>query len=258
MTKELEVAIRAAKEAGKIMTEGWNTDLAVSSKADNSLVTEIDSQAEEKIISIIKETFPDHKIVAEESGTSGDNVDCWYIDPIDGTTNYSRRVPICGVSIALLKNGTPQVGVIYNPFTDELYQAEKGSGTLLNGVKVKPSDVTELSKAVIVVSYSHDPQIREKVTLLKTLTTANRTKREFGSAAYELGLLSSGRLDTMLLLGHKSWDYAAGVILIREAGGVVTNFEGGEWGIDDPNLVASGNEMLHRQFLESLRRDSGR
>lgn len=252
MGKELEVAIAAAKAAGQIMVDGWETDLAVKEKADNSLVTKIDSEAEEAIIEIVKGSFPDHKIVAEESGTSGEHGYCWYIDPIDGTTNYSRRIPICSVSIALARDGQVIAGVIYIPFMNELYTAELGQGCYLNGTKVVTSSVATYAKAVISVSYSHDEAIREKVAKMDHLITGNITKREYGSVAYELALAASGRLDVCLNMGHSDWDYAAGCLLVREAGGQVTDFEGKAWGLGGKKLLAAGNSKLHQEVLQLL------
>lgn len=253
MSKELEVAIHAAQEAGAVLVKGWETEIAIASKADNSLVTKVDEESEEKIIGIIKQHFPDHKITAEESGSQGESDYCWYIDPIDGTTNYSRRVPLCVVSIALAKGQDVILGVIYNPFTQELYQAEKGQGAYLNNQKIQSSNNADLEKAVIAVSYSHDKAIRARVAGLSGLTTNNRTKREYGSAAYELALLASGRLDVCFLLDHKSWDYAAGVVICTEAGAVVSSLESETFDLRETSVVAAGNQTLHQEFLNSIK-----
>lgn len=252
MTKELEVAIQAAKEAGQIMVEGWETDLVVTSKADNSLVTKIDGLAEEKIIATIKKTFPDYKIMAEESGSQGSSGYCWYIDPIDGTTNYSRRVPICGVNIALAKDNQVVLGVFFNPFTNELYYAEKDFGSFLNDKKIATSDVTQISNAVLAFSYSHDPAVREKAVQMGSSIMASRTKREYGSVAYELALVASGRLDAAIHIGHNDWDYAAGSILIKEAGGVVVDFSGQDWELNGKDMLTVGNKELERALQKLL------
>ena len=253
MSKELEVAVEAAKEAGKIMVAGWQTDLATVSKADNSLVTKIDGLSEEKIISIIQETFPDHKIVGEEGGESGNSDFSWHIDPIDGTTNYSRRVPICAVSIALVKDNLPIVGVVYNPFTQELYWAEKGQGAHLNDKKITTSLETTIEKAVVAISYSHNSEVRKFVAQRTQILSRCRTKREFGSAVYELALLASGRLDAVFLAGHYSWDLAAGMLLITEAGGIGTDELGKETDIHGKYFVATANSQLQQQFLDILK-----
>lgn len=252
MSKELETAILAAKAAGQIMVDGWETDLAVTSKADNSLVTKIDSLAEEKIIQIIQKTFPNHKIMAEESGSQGASGYCWYIDPIDGTTNYSRRVPICGVNIALAKDNQVILGVFFNPFTSELYTAEKDFGSFLNNQKITTSTVSQLSNAILAFSYSHDPAIREKVARMSAPLMASRTKREYGSVAYELALVASGRLDGSINIGHNDWDYATGSILVKEAGGLVIDFTGKNWELTGKFIVAVGNKELGRTLQKLL------
>ena len=253
MSKELEVAIRAAKEAGEILKKGWEEELEIISKADNSLVTKIDHQAEEKILEVIQKELPNHQILAEESGAQGSSEFCWYIDPIDGTTNYSRRVPICAVSIALAENDDVIVGVIYNPFTNELYTSEKGQGAYLNEQKIETSTTEQLEKSVIAVSYSHDIGTREQVAGLKGLITNNRTKREYGSVVYEMSLLASGRLDACYFAGHKPWDYAAGLLLVREAGGVITDLEGKDLDLTDKFAVCAANQTLHQQLLEIVK-----
>lgn len=253
MSKELKVAKKAAQEAGKILVGGWETDLATTSKADNSLVTKIDHESEKKIIEVIQEVFPGHKIVGEESGESGDSDFSWHIDPIDGTTNYSRRIPICVVSIALVKDNLPVVGVLFNPFTEELYWAEKGQGAYLNDKKISTSEETSIEKSIVAVSYSHSSEVRELVAHKTKLLTQCRTKREFGSAAYELALLASGRLDALFLADHHSWDIAAGMILVAEAGGVMTDASGQEIDTNAQYLVGTANTALHQEFLEILK-----
>ncbi len=253
MSKELELAKKAAQEAGKILVAGWETDLATVSKADNSLVTKIDRESEEKIISIIQEVFPAHKIVGEEGGESGNSDFSWHIDPIDGTTNYSRRIPICAVSIGLVKDNLPIVGVLFNPFTQELYWAEKGQGAYLNDKKIITSAETTVEKSIVAVSYSHSSEVRELMAHKTKLLTKCRTKREYGSAAYELGLLASGRLDALFLADHHSWDLAGGMIIVTEAGGVMTDASGQETDINTQYLVGTANTSLHQQFLEILK-----
>lgn len=253
MSKELEVAIKAAQEAGKILKKGWEEEIVIDVKADDSLVTKIDGQSEEAIIAIIKGSFPNHRIVAEESGESGASEFTWFIDPIDGTTNYSRKIPLCAVSLALAENGEVLVGVIFNPFTNELYSAEKGQGTSLNDLKIHTSTIDDLAKAVISVSYSHDASLRGRVANMISLITSNRTKREYGSVAYELALLASGRLDAVICVGHKSWDFAAGSLLITEAGGVITEFDGTDLETESQLVLAAANPTLHTELKDSLK-----
>jgi myo-inositol-1(or 4)-monophosphatase len=249
MTKELEIATRAAKEAGQILKRGWEHEIEVSYKADRSVVTKIDQESEDKIIHIIKDSFPNHKIIAEESGVSGSSDYCWYVDPLDGTNNYSRRIPICGVNIALSVKGKITVGVFYNPFTDELYTASNGEGTHLNDKVIVTSAVSELAKAVISAGYTRDFEVRDRYVTLTRLVTDTQTKREYGSGAYEFALVASGRLDGVVCLGLKSWDIAAGKILVEEAGGVFTNLEGNETDLETPGIIAAANKELHQQLL---------
>lgn len=252
MSKELEVAIEAVQEAGKILIAGWETGLEVTSKANNSLVTKIDKQSEDQIIQIIKQSFPDHSFVGEEGGSQGSSNYCWYIDPIDGTTNYSRRIPLCAISIGLVKDNQVIVGVISNPFTNELFTAELGKGSFLNGKKIASSNVATLKEAVISMSYGHAASAREMVAKMDFLITDCRTTRANGSIAYEMALIASGRFDAAMDFGGFNWDYAAGSLLIKEAGGLVTDFNGQEWRLDGKEVLSAGNSELQKIFLEKI------
>jgi myo-inositol-1(or 4)-monophosphatase len=253
MSKELEIAIQAAQDAGAILKNGWKEDLVVSFKADKSIVTQIDSSSESAIIEIIKKNFPTHQIIAEESGDNHIESDhVWYIDPLDGTTNYSRKVPICAVVISLIKNGQPHVGVIYNPFTEELFAAEAGLGATLNGIKLVTSTLTDLSQAMVGLSYGHSLDARELVVAKSLFVTETRTKREYGSVAYELALLASGRFDGYLSAGHNPWDQLAGILMIQEAGGVVTDLSGQDPQVGGQYLLAAANKQLHQKLMALL------
>ena len=226
MSKELEVAIIAAKEAGEILKERFPKDNTVILKEDKSFQTESDILSEKKIISIIKESFPNHSIKAEESGLSEkDSEYLWLIDPLDGTTNYTIKFPLFAVSIALAKKGIVQLGVVYNPILGDLFIAEKGSGATLDDALIKVSNKNKLSSTFI--GYSRSQKKKEEFArIFPKFELATRTPKILGSVALQLCYVANGVLDASVSLIANSWDTAAGVVIVREAGGEATDLEG--------------------------------
>jgi len=253
MSKELEVAIKAAKEAGKILQKHFRKSNKITIKEDMSLLTEADKLAEEKIIFIIKNYFPDYSINAEESGFSKKTSDyLWMIDPLDATTNFSIGVPIFAVSIALALKKELLLGVTYNPFTQELFWAEKGKGAFLNGKKVCVSETSELRKSLV---FFNRGRAREDAgNLAKAFDKIShviRTPRIFGSSTYQFALVASGRASGIISFGCTYWDVGAGVLLVKEAGGSVTDLKGDEWTLDSKDILAS-NGKIHDELLKIL------
>lgn len=251
MGKELEVAIKAAKEAGKILITRFEGSNPTSIKKDKSLVTESDKLAEKKIISIIKKHFPEHSIKAEESGFSDKKSEyLWVIDPLDGTTNYARKVPFFSVSIALIEKEQLKVGVVYNPINNQLFSAMKNEGSELNNRRNQTSEETDLGKTMI--GYAR-PSIHkgEFVRIFSKMEKVTRTPKILGSMAMQLAYVASGTLDATILLKPHSWDAAAGALIVQEAGGVVTDFEGKPWSLKSENVVAS-NGKIHEELLDIL------
>ncbi len=254
MSKELEAAMRAAREAGEILLEGFDRVHTVEMKSRRDLLTEMDTRAEERIISILSEKFPDHSIYAEESGREmRDSEYMWVVDPLDGTTNYSVRNPFFGVSIALLKEGEPWLGVVYVPFTKEMFHAEKGKGAYLNGREIHVSNESDISKTLLTYCHNNDRRNVRRITevfgRIKPLPIDFNRMR---AGALELAFVAAGRLGCYLTCGFQLYDVAAGVLLVREAGGKVTDFAGNEWNPESNDLLAT-NGRIHARILELLK-----
>ena len=251
MKKELEVAIKAAKEAGKILKDNFHKVNPVTLKQGDSWVTEIDKLSENKIISSIKENFPTHSINAEESGFSKEDSEyLWLVDPLDGTTNYATHVPLFAVSIAqAFKNGV-RFGVVYDPTHENLYSAQKGKGAKRNNLKIKVSMTEELQKSM--VGYGRPKREKKKlVEVFNKVDPVTRTPKIFGSMVLHLVYVASGNLDVAILISPNPWDMAAGALIVEEAGGKVTDFEGKPWSIRSKDILAS-NGKIHNQLLEIL------
>lgn len=251
MAKELEVAIKAAKEAGEILKENFLKANPITIKEGGGWVTEIDKLSESKIISIIKESFPDHSINAEESGfAKKDSEYLWLVDPIDGTTNYATRVPFFAVSIALAKNKEVVLGIVYDPIHNNFYSAEKGKGAMLNDSPMKVSVLGELGASVI--GYARPSRIKKRfVDIFSRVELATRTPKIFGSMALHLCYVADANLDAAVTIEPHAWDIAAGCLLVEEAGGKVTDFEGKPWSIDSKDILAT-NGKIHEEILKII------
>lgn len=248
-----KVAIRAAKEAGKVLERHFRKNLKISLKKDSSLVTDADILAEKKIIELVTTNFPSHNILAEESGGEVSKGYTWLIDPLDGTTNYAKGFPFFATSIALLYNQKPILGVVFNPLTKELYFAERGRGAFLNGKPIKVSDQQTLLEGVIIVDRG---RLREEFPkfykVLKKVGGACKTFRYWGAITLELCQTASGRTDGLINTGCNPWDFAAGVLITKEAGAKITDFKGKNWQIDTKNIIV-GNKKIHKQFLKLIK-----
>lgn len=247
----IDVALKAAREAGKILKEHFYEKQAVTIKEDKSFVTEIDKLSEQKIIETIKESFPSHSIKAEESGFSEKNSEfTWLIDPLDGTTNYATSLPFFSVSIALTKQGKLILGVIYDPIHDEMFSAEADKGSKMNNLQIKASQTSDLTKSMI--GYSRSGKAKERfVDIFSKVERAARTPKILGSTALHLCYVAAGRLDADISISQAPWDLAAGALIIKEAGGTVTDLVGKEWDIASGDVLAS-NGFIHDQILKLI------
>jgi len=253
----LNLAIEAAKEAGKYLKYNVGKVRNVETKKgeDRNLVSEIDRGSEEKIIGMIKSRYPSHAILAEESGAEEKEAAFkWIIDPLDGTTNYLHHVPVYCVTIAVEHKGEIVAGVVYDPNLDELFTTEKGSGAYLNGKRLKVSDTTELIDGLLVTGFpydiAHNPD-RTVERFVRLLLAAGGMRR-LGSAALDLSYIAAGRFDGFWEVSLNPWDMAAGVLLIQEAGGRVTDFSGAGPNIYRKQILAT-NGRLHHSIMEILR-----
>lgn len=250
----LKTAIKAAKKAGKIMQDNFGKVQKITYKENNqSILTEIDLKSEKAIIKTIEEDYPDHNILSEEAGLISKNSEyTWHIDPIDGTSNYAAGIPMYCVSIALVKNNEIILGVIFDPTRNELFYAEKGKGAFLNNKRIKVSNRNKLQEALVsfgLPSYSKAsvPTLRKAAAIFPKI----RGFRNNGSAAINLSYIACGRLDIYASWKINSWDYAAGLMIIKEAGGKVTDLKGNNLSVEKENIIAT-NKTLHDKFLKII------
>ncbi len=256
MTRELDVAVEAAEAAGEVLREGFGGERSVRYKGEVDIVTEMDERAERIISEILKGAFPDYGILAEEGGMlAGEGDYRWIIDPLDGTTNYAHGLPIFAVSIALERAGEVACGVVYDPMRQELYAAERGAGASLNGQPIQVSDTDELVRALIVTGFPYDrDEVPAAVELFGRFTVLTRSIRRLGAAALDLCYAASGRLDGYYERGVWAWDIAAGSLILEEAGGRITDYEGDELDLEGREIVAS-NGLLHDALVTVTRGD---
>jgi myo-inositol-1(or 4)-monophosphatase len=251
LTRELEAAIEAAEAAGEVLRDGFGRQLNVEYKGETELVTEADEKAEQKIREILEETFPAYGILAEESGELEGEADArWIVDPLDGTTNYIHGVPFFSVSIALERDGEVVLGVVHEPMANGTYSAERGEGATLNGEPIEVSDTDEPARALVGTSYPDDPdELPMSLDLFRRFTNLVRGMRRLGSGALDLCYVAAGRLDGCYEQGFSAWDIAAGALILEEAGGEATSYQGSELDFEDKGLVAS-NGLLHLSLVD--------
>lgn len=257
MKKEeiLKTAKKAALAGGKILLRGREThsDTRISLKGFGDWVTDIDHEAEETIINSILEDFPEHKIIAEESGEQQGDSECeWIIDPLDGTANFVKGIPVVTVSIAFAYKGGLHTGIVYDPVHDELFSAQAGQGAYLNGSPVHVAQGASLNTAVIATGFPwrSKPYIEDYLKAFGQVLKSTAGARRLGSAALDLAYTACGRVDGFWEMQLKPWDISAGVLLVQEAGGVVTDFRGGPAFLKSGNLVAAPQEV--HEFLVGI------
>jgi myo-inositol-1(or 4)-monophosphatase len=250
----INFAITIARQAGAILRYGVERERQVESKGHADVVTDIDKASEALLVSAIRERYPDHAIVAEEgSNSDGQSEYTWLIDPLDGTLNYLHGLPIYAVSLGLVRAGQPYLGVVYDPTRDELFVAERGRGAYLNGRQLQVSPTAQLNKALLTTGFPYDRfnrsenNLREFAHILLHVQDVRRP----GSAALDLCYTAAGRSDGHWELGLKAWDVAAGAIIVSEAGGRLSDWQGNEWQIGQERLLAT-NGLIHDELLALL------
>lgn len=245
----LNTAIRAARSAGDLILRSSDKvgSLHIDQKGRNDYASEIDRMAEREIINILKTAYPDHAILAEESGAHEGNDYVWIIDPLDGTTNFLHGFPQYAVSIALKHKGKLEVGVIYDPLRDELFTAKRGGGAMLNNRKLRVTQPNSLKGALLGTGFPFktDTHLDAYVRMFRALTTECAGIRRAGAAALDLAYVAAGRLDGFWEIGIMEWDMAAGILLIKEAGGVVTDFSFNDNYLESGNVIA-GSPKMHQ------------
>jgi myo-inositol-1(or 4)-monophosphatase len=251
LTKEIEAALSAAREAGEVLRGAFGKEQVVRYKAEVDIVTEVDEQAEQVIREILLGTFPSYGMLAEEGGKLRGQEDArWIVDPLDGTINYAHGLSIFCVSVALERAGEVALGVVYDPMREETYVAQRGGGATLNGEPIRVSDTDEPIRALIATGFPYDrAQMPEALELFGCFAALSRGVRRLGSTALDLFYVASGRLDGYYERGIWAWDIAAGSLILEEAGGKVTNYRGGKLDIEGRQIVAS-NGALHSAMTE--------
>lgn len=252
----MAVARDAALNAGRLLKENIHGTREITYKGDINLVTEMDMRSERAVVETLRASFPGHGIIAEEeTNIQNDSGFTWIIDPLDGTTNYAHGYPCFCVSIALEHEGEVVLGVVYDPMRDELFSAQKGQGASLNGKPVRVSLVDTLITSLLATGFPYDRKVSEKNNMdyFHDLLMASQEVRRDGSAALDLCSVACGRFDGYWELKLKSWDVAAGSLIVREAGGMVSDFTGSGSGIHDEEILAS-NGRIHGAMLEILRK----
>lgn len=250
------IAVRAAREAGRVLLRYYDRvdSLSVTEKSRNDFVSEVDRAAESAIITTIRKAYPHHAILAEESGDLGGNDFQWVIDPLDGTTNYLHGFPQFSISIALQHRGELQNAVVYDPLREELFTATRGDGAYLNERRIRVSSRKDLNGALLGtgIPFGDLGHVDAYLAMMKDLLRDTAGVRRPGSAALDFAYVAAGRLDGFWELGLARWDFAAGALLVREAGGVVSDIAGGDRHFETGNVVAAG-VRLHPFLVRAIR-----
>ena len=257
MHPHLNTAIKAARRAGNLISRSArNVDLLkVETKRSNDFVTEVDRAAEQEILDVLTKAYPDHSILAEESGQKGQSSEYqWIIDPLDGTTNFIHGFPQYGVSIALSHKGMMTQAVVYDPTRNDLFTATRGGGAFLNERRIRVSKRTRLNEALIGTGFPFRDfkHLDPYMAAFRELTQKCAGIRRPGAAALDLAYVAAGRLDGFWEIGLSPWDMAAGSLLIQEAGGLVTDFEGNQDFLSSGEIVA-GTPKILPQLLQVLK-----
>ena len=253
----LHTAVRSVREGGRVILMYFDQldRLEYSSKGRNDYVSQADVEAERAVLDVLTRAYPDHGIIAEESGEREGSEYTWVIDPLDGTTNFLHGFPMFAVSVAVKRGGVLEHGVVYDPLHDEMFTASRGEGAQLNGKRLRVSTTRQLAPSLLGTGFPFrdlgiiEPWMRSFQSLLPKTSGIRRA----GAAALDLAYVAAGRLDGFWEFGLKRWDMAAGALLIREAGGLVADVSGGQDFLENGNLVAA-NPLIFEEFRKIVAR----
>ncbi len=257
----LEACAEAARRGGAVLLEKWGQQRTLDYKGGIDLVTDADRASEEALLAFLRREFPGSAILAEESGASGAEAAPlrFFVDPLDGTTNYAHGVPHFSVVVAVEDGRGLAAGATYEPLRGELFLAGRGLGATLDGERIRVSGAGTLERAMLSTGFPYD--VRERpdlpVALFASLLGRSRAIRRFGSAALDLAWVACGRFDGFWEVKLKPWDVASGILLVREAGGLVADFDGGEDMLHGGTICA-GNPVLQPRLLDAIREARGR
>jgi myo-inositol-1(or 4)-monophosphatase len=246
-----EAAAGIAREAGALINDYLRRHIGFELKGEFDLVTEADRSSERLIVERLKKMFPTHAIVAEEGGgQEGSSEFRWYVDPLDGTTNFAHGFPAFNVTLALERAGELIAGVVFDPTRNEMFSAEKGAGAFLNDQPIRVSNAPRIETSLVATGFpSRKRHLNINIHFYYQLAMLSHGVRRAGSAALDLAYVACGRLDAFWEFGLNPWDMAAGILLIREAGGTCTDMRGGPMDLRGPNLLAD-NTAVHAEILE--------
>ena len=253
----LDVATESVLAAGAVLKSKWGklSDRDIQEKGPGDLVTEADKLAEAEVLKVLKRHLPEHQILAEESGALGNAQSkyLWAIDPLDGTTNYAHGLPLAATSVGLMIDGVPTVGAVYNPFSDELFQAATGLGATRNRRPIQVSSTQKLSKSLLITGFAYDRRETNDNNYAEFchLTHLSQGVRRLGCASMDLAGVACGRLDGYWERGIQPWDMAAGIVVLREAGGKVTAYDGSPLDIPSGRILAT-NGSIHDELSQAL------
>lgn len=257
MEKFVNAALTAAHRAGELLRANWMRAKRIEVKSDPAdIVTNVDREVEAMITNFLRSTFPDHGIVAEESpAAQGKSPYCWYIDPIDGTTNFAHTYPHFSVSIALVRGASVVVGVVYDPLRDEMFCAQRGKGATLNAAPIRVSSVSSLDRSLMLTGFPYDQRRRSEFYLLFYRAFMLRTQgvRRSGSASLDLCYVAAGRADGFWEWRLHPWDTAAGALMVEEAGGKMSDFSGDPFDLFGEQTLAS-NGLVHQEAIAVLQK----
>ena len=252
----LNIAVRAARKGGELIIRQVNQlqGLEIAEKGRNDFVSKVDLMAETAIIDVIHTSYPDHAILAEETGAQGDGEYEWIIDPLDGTTNFLHGFPVFAVSIAVAHRGRIEHGVVYDPMRQEIFTASRGDGAQLDGRRIRVSNRNKLAGTLIGTGFpfrNDGNSIDDYLAMLRAVITETSGVRRPGAAALDLCYVAAGRLDGFFEIGLNKWDIAAGSLIIREAGGRISDYKGTDNYLESGNVVA-GNPKVYGALSKLL------
>ncbi|QLB13935.1 inositol monophosphatase [Bisgaardia hudsonensis] len=257
MNPMLNIAIRAARKAGNVIAKGYERrdEIQTITKSENDFVTNIDKASEAAIIEVIKASYPEHTIITEESGAlqGKDNDTQWVIDPLDGTTNFVYGLPHFSVSIAIRVKGRTEVGVVYDPIRNELFTAVRGEGAKLNDIRLRVDNKRELTGTILATGFPFKKKalMPTQFAMMSSLSAESADFRRTGSAALDLCYVAAKRVDGYFEMGIKAWDIAAGDLIVREAGGLVCDFNGNHNYLTDGHIVAASPRIV-KEILNKI------
>lgn len=253
----INTAFDAARKASRLILRAFDDlgSLKISHKGPNDLVTEVDRMAENVIIETLRRAYPDHAFFGEESGHEGEAPMVWIIDPLDGTTNFIHGFPHFSISIAAVYKGKVEHGLIYDPLKDELFSASRGQGARLNNKRLRVSNRATLEGSLLGTGFPYDNMryLAPYLDLFKEICPIASGIRRAGSAALDLAYVACGRMDAFWECHLKPWDIAAGSLLVREAGGLCTDFSDAPLNFVKPSHILAGNPKIHAELLTMIR-----